>query len=83
MKGVGGWRYEVQREHVRGESPFYSLMAAPPYMPNGFITGYKASYAIRPIVDDSDGTWRGVMRVIRRHQKYVASVATGGEHVGA
>lgn len=64
------WRYEIQREHVRGESPWYSLMVGVGEC--GYYEGLKKTRLIRPIKDDSVGTVSSVRRVIRRHQAYIA-----------
>jgi hypothetical protein len=72
---ASGWRYEVQREQVRGESALYSVMVAPPSKAAGYLVSSEAREAIAPVVDDSDGTRASVLAVIRRHRAYLREQA--------
>lgn len=71
ITGHNGWRYVIQREHVRGEGPYFSLMVAPPDKPTGYVQGFEKDRAILPIRDDSYGTRYSVRKVILRHIKHI------------
>ena len=69
---ANGWQYQIQREHVRGEAPHYSLWLKPPNR-EGLKWITDAAEVARRIVPVklNDGTRANVKRTIKRHMKHV------------